>query len=166
MHRIMRHLGLVLFFLILSERLSLEAVLIGIGLSVLVVKICSPSGRHPAGSQNEAAPLYSLRCWPFWIRFVLVLMKEIIIANLQVAWILLGKKMNIDPKVYSYHTGLQDRRLIVLLSTAITLTPGTMTVDMEGNHLTIHALRESYYQGLSKSPIEAILMKLEAKLYG
>ena len=161
MHRIMRHLGLVLFFLILSERLSLEAVLIGIGFSVLVVKICSPSK-----DEQIAPPLYSLRCWPFWISFVLLLIKEITIANLQVAWILLGKKMNIDPKVYSYHTGLQDRRLIVLLSTAITLTPGTMTVDMEGNQLTIHALRESYYKGLSKSPVEAILMKLEAKLYG
>lgn len=167
MHRIMRHLGLVLFFLILSERLSLEAVLIGIGLSVLVLKIANPSGSHPSsGSQDEAPPLYSLRCWPFWITFLLILMKEITIANLQVAWILLGKKMNIDPKVYSYRTGLQDRRLIVLLSTAITLTPGTMTVDMEGNQLTIHALRESYYKGLSKSPVEAILMKLEAKLYG
>ena len=161
MHRIMRHLGLVLFFLILSERLSPEAVLIGVGCSVLVVRICSPSK-----TGKEAPPLYSPRCWPFWITFVLILMKEITIANLQVARILLGKKMNIDPRVYSYRTGLQDPRLIVLLSTAITLTPGTMTVNMEGNHLTIHALRESYYLGLSKSPVEAILMKLEAKLYG
>ncbi len=157
----MRHLGLVLFFLILSERLSLEAVLIGIGLSVIVVKLCNPS-------QNvaEVPPLYSLRCWPFWIIFAFILIKEITHANLQVAWILLSRNMSIDPKVYHYNTRLKDKRLIVLLSTAITLTPGTMTVDLKGEQLTIHALRESYYLGLSKSPIEAVLMKWEAKLYG
>jgi multicomponent Na+:H+ antiporter subunit E len=157
----MRHLGLVLFFLILSERLSLEAVLIGIGLSVLAVKLCSPSR-----DEQTAPPLYSLRCWPFWIAFAFILIKEITHANLQVAWILLSRNMNIDPKVYLYHTRLKDKRLIVLLSTAITLTPGTMTVDLKGEQLAIHALRESYYFGLSKSSIEAVLMKWEAKLYG
>jgi len=150
-----------LFFLMLAERITIEAVIIGLGLSWLVLKLI-----HVKVAENAGLPLYAPSLWLSWLYLIAVLIKEIIAANFQVAKIVLSKTMQIEPKIYHYTTSLKDERLIVLLSNAITLTPGTMTVELEQNQLTIHALNQDYFKALTGNPIEEILLRVEARLNG
>ena len=150
-----------MFFLMLAERITIEAVIIGLGLSWLVLKLI-----HVKVAENAGLPLYAPSLWLSWLYLIAVLIKEIIAANFQVAKIVLSKTMQIEPKIYHYTTSLKDERLIVLLSNAITLTPGTMTVELEQNQLTIHALNQDYFKALTGNPIEEILLRVEARLNG
>lgn len=161
MKKIIPLIGLMLFFLMLAERITLEAVIIGLLLSWLVLKLV-----RIKVAESIETPLYAPSLWMSWLYLVAVLIKEIISANFQVAKIVLSKNMRIEPQIYHYTTSLKDERLIVLLSNAITLTPGTMTVELEQDHLTIHALNEDYYKALYGNPIEKILLKVEARLNG
>jgi multicomponent Na+:H+ antiporter subunit E len=161
MKKIMPLTGLMLFFLMLAERITIEAVIIGLGLSWLVLKLL-----RVKVAENEGLPLYAPSLWLSWLYLIAVLIKEIIAANFQVAKIVLSKSMQIEPKIYYYTTSLKDERLIVLLSNAITLTPGTMTVELEQNQLTIHALNQDYFKALTGNPIEEILLRVEARLNG
>jgi len=161
MKKIMPLTGLMLFFLMLAERITIEAVLIGFGLSWAVMKLL-----RVEAAENAERPLYAPSLWLSWLYLIAVLIKEIISANFQVAKIVLSKNMKIEPKIYNYSTSLKDERLIVLLSNAITLTPGTMTVELDHENLTIHALNEDYYKALYGNPIEKILLNVEARLNG
>lgn len=161
MKKLMPLIGLMLFFLMLVERVTLEAVLIGLGLSWLVMKLLKLKV-----AEDTAMPLYAPQLWLTWLHLISVLVKEIIVANFQVAKIVLSKTMGIEPKIYKFTTRLTDERLIVLLSNAITLTPGTMTVELDSSELTIHALNEGYFRALSDNPIEKILLRVEARLNG
>lgn len=184
MRQIVPGIGLLLFFLILAERLTLEAVLVGGAVALFTLWLTRPapsatSSMAPAATTAEASniesppplstaaapPLYALRLWPDWLRFGLVLIREIITANLQVARILLRRDMAVAPSVDTYTTCLREERLIVLLATSITLTPGTMTVDMEGRRLTIHSLNPDNHLALYGSQIEHILSEVERKLH-
>lgn len=159
MRRIFPYLGLMIFFLILAERITIEAILIGLLLAILVMKL-----QLNDDAEIQRTPLFTVRLWLDWLILGLVLIREIILANVQVAKIVLSKRMPISPQIYEYQTALTDERLIVLLSNAITLTPGTMTVEMVNQNLTIHALNEDYFNGLFGNPIEKILLRMEAKL--
>lgn len=161
MKKIMPLTGLMIFFLMLAERVTVEAVVIGLALSWLVMKLLRVNV-----AESDEIPLYAPHLWMSWLYLIAVLIKEIISANFQVAKIVLSKNMQIEPKIYHYTTKLKDERLVVLLSNAITLTPGTMTVELENDNLTIHALNEGYYKALSENPIEKILLKVEARLNG
>lgn len=152
--------ALILFFLILAERVTWEAVLIGFAVSLLALKA------NERKAEESSPRLYSIKLWPYWIMFILVLIREIIFSNIQVAIIVCSRNMPIQPNIYPYHTRIKDRRLAVVLSNSITLTPGTMTVDLHGSELTIHALTEQHYKNLAANPVEGILLRMEEKLYG
>mgnify|MGYP002622391641 CR=1 FL=1 len=69
------------------------------------------------------------------------LLKEIFIANFEVAKVILDPKLPISPRMVVFH-GSQDTDLgRAVYANSITLTPGTITTGVEGNEFQIHALR-------------------------
>jgi multicomponent Na+:H+ antiporter subunit E len=81
-----------------------------------------------------------------FIRFILFLprlMVEILYANLDVAYRILHPKMPIDPEILIVDTGFSNDVLRTAFANAITLTPGTVTVAVEGGRFTVHALVRS-----------------------
>mgnify|MGYP002623966849 CR=1 FL=1 len=69
------------------------------------------------------------------------LLKEIFIANFEVARVILDPKLPISPRMVVFH-GSQDTDLgRAVYANSITLTPGTITTGVEGNEFQIHALR-------------------------
>lgn len=69
------------------------------------------------------------------------LMKEIFVANLVVAKVILDPKLPISPRMVVFH-GSQDSDLgRAIYANSITLTPGTITTGVNGQEFEIHALR-------------------------
>ena len=74
----------------------------------------------------------------FFFIYLLVLFKEIIKANLDVAYRILHPKMPIKPGIVVIKTELKQDLAKMILANSITLTPGTFTLDILGDNLLIH----------------------------
>jgi multicomponent Na+:H+ antiporter subunit E len=68
------------------------------------------------------------------------LMKEIVVANLVVAKVILDPKLPISPRMVVYYGSQKTDLGRVLYANSITLTPGTITTGVEGQEFQIHAL--------------------------
>ena len=70
------------------------------------------------------------------------LMKEIVKANWTVVKACLKAEMDIAPALVKVKTGCETDLAKVTFANSITLTPGTVTVEVEGDKMLIHALFE------------------------
>ncbi len=73
--------------------------------------------------------------------------------------------VNINPRIVHFRTRLKSELARVVLANSITLTPGTLTLDLDEDHLIVHWLNakttHSHYAGrLIKSHFEAWLRRI------
>lgn len=77
----------------------------------------------------------------YWLFvYVLVLLKNLIISNFKIAKRTLSADMKLDPAIVGVKTTLNSEWKILLLANSITLTPGTLTLEVEDNILYIHVI--------------------------
>lgn len=86
---------------------------------------------------KETVPLHlGLKIIGYWIW----LAEEIAKANIAVTKAIFSDLSNVRPQVFTFETGLETEFAKVILANSITLTPGTVTVELIGDRLTVHAL--------------------------
>lgn len=85
-----------------------------------------------------------LYIWRLWAAFKLALLffKELTLSNISVLKVILRPKMNIQPMIFAMPTDLEHDWEITLLSSLITLTPGTIVLYVSDDQRTlyIHAI--------------------------
>jgi len=74
----------------------------------------------------------------YFIIFFIVFLKEMVKANLNMARIVLSPSLPVKPGIVEIHTKLKLPSAKLFLGNAITLTPGTMTIDYDGDKAYIH----------------------------
>ena len=72
------------------------------------------------------------------ILYIFVFLKALLIANLDVAKRVISPGLKINPGIVKIKTELKTDVGKMLLANSITLTPGTLTVDIQGDYLYIH----------------------------
>ncbi len=105
--------------------------------------------------QNTKMPL-SARVKEIW-RFVLYvfwLLYQIVLANLHVARLVLDPGMPINPKIIRVPTQLRRDVSFVTYANSITLTPGTITIGVERDHLLVHAIDDKVADDLFSGAME------------
>lgn len=85
------------------------------------------------------------------LRYVAVLVMEIVKANFAVVRLILTQEEEIEPALVTFETDLKTAAGRSALANAITLTPGTITVLLEENVYTVHCLDESLSEGMNES---------------
>ncbi|MDK2831412.1 MAG: multicomponent Na+:H+ antiporter subunit [Methanolobus sp.] len=90
---------------------------------------------------------------PAQIKFLYVLMVEIIKANIMVAKIVLQPKINIKPGIIAVPIDSKTDIGITAIANTITLTPGTLTIDVSEDKsiLYVHAIDATDPEGVAKS---------------
>lgn len=92
------------------------------------------------------------------VRFLLYLpwlLWQILLANVHVAYLVLHPRIPIDPKLVRFHTHLETEPAQVLLAHSITLTPGTITVDIDTDgRFLVHALTPTSSEGLAQGAMQ------------
>jgi multicomponent K+:H+ antiporter subunit E len=100
-------------------------------------------------------PYVTRRFWPeplevhhplLVAEYVAVVTYDVIVANLQVAVIILGPLSRLQPAFVRVPLALRTDFAVVALASTVTLTPGTVSVEIEddgngGRVLLVHALR-------------------------
>ena len=74
------------------------------------------------------------------VRYNLYLAKEIFIANIDVIKRILSPSVAINPQVTELPASQRSDLSKVIYANSITLTPGTVTLELAGDKLKIHAL--------------------------
>ena len=75
-----------------------------------------------------------------FIRYVYVLLKDVILSTIQMVKIIFSKKIDINPGTMTINTSKLDNQEKVLFANLITMTPGTFVIAVEGDNFLIHAL--------------------------
>jgi len=121
-----------LIWLALTSSFHFQEIIVGISISFVLSLLLSRK------YLQLGLPPLSLKRVAFFILYILVLFKEIIKANFDVAYRVIHPKMPIKPGIVIIKTGLKSDIAKVILANSITLTPGTFTLDIAGDALLIH----------------------------
>ena len=96
-----------------------------------------------------------------FLRYVCVLIGEIVKANFAVIPMILSEREEIEPTLVSFRTDLKTPSARAFLANAITLTPGTITVHLEEDSYVVHCLDESLADGMDDSVFVKLLSEME-----
>lgn len=78
--------------------------------------------------------------WHRIASFVVWMAREIALANWQVVRIVLDPRLPINPAIVRFRTTLTTDLGKTIFANSITLTPGTITVEVSGDEFVVHAL--------------------------
>lgn len=79
---------------------------------------------------------------------------QIILANVDVAKRVLDPKLPIDPGMITFESVLKTDLSKTILANSITLTPGTVTVDIDENTFLVHAIAKEPADDLLEGTME------------
>jgi len=147
------------FWLIMSGHYDLMHVSFGIFSVIFVLLINHSIRRHiyTLGEQSDALKLSLVRL----IYYVPWLLWQIVVASLHVAYVVLHPKCPVDPALLRFKTRLGNTSSKVILGNSITLTPGTITLDIQRDEFLVHSLMDISSTGI----IDGTLPGEVAKLY-
>ena len=121
------------FWLLLSGHYDLFHLSLGLICSLLVAFVS-----HDLLIENISGSKRFKKTWRFAL-YVPWLIYQIVLANLHVAYLILNPKA-IDPRIVRFKTKLKSEFSMVTLGNSITLTPGTITMDIIDGEFHVHAL--------------------------
>lgn len=150
---------LLLFFvvwLIFNGRITLEIALFGVAISLLVFAFICKFMNY---SWEKEKLVY--KRMPLYLAYLAVLLKEIVLANLSAAKLILSRREVVEPVIVRFKTSLKSEVSKVVLANSITLTPGTITVSLVEDELVVHCLDKSLAEGMEDSVFVKLLEKME-----
>jgi multicomponent Na+:H+ antiporter subunit E len=125
---------LAILWLLLSGKFTPLFLVIGAASCVLVLVLV----RRFETIDHESVPVH---LGPGVLTYWLWLVKEIVVSAVQVTQIILSPTLRISPKIVKVQSLCRTEVGHVLFGNSITLTPGTLTTDIdEQGLLTVHAL--------------------------
>jgi multicomponent Na+:H+ antiporter subunit E len=86
---------------------------------------------------------------------------EIVKANLNVAILILNPGTKVHSHLIRVRATQSTELGRVIYANSITLTPGTITLDLRGEHLLIHALSKSAAEGVHEGDMDRRVSRLE-----
>ena len=139
--------------------LSPNSLLLGLFFSLLVALLTYSLFFHEQEADKRALlPRGYLMAW-----YILVIIYKMYVASFEVLFSVLRGEIN--PRVVHFRTRLKSDMARVILANSITLTPGTIAMHLDDDHLIVHWLnaktRHSKYAGeLIKSQFEKLLKRI------
>ena len=91
-----------------------------------------------------------------FIAYIPWLIYQIILANFHIARLALSPKMSelINPQLIKFKSNLKSDISKVTFGNSITLTPGTITADIQGDEFLVHGLDQSVVDDLMSGEME------------
>jgi multicomponent Na+:H+ antiporter subunit E len=138
-------MALFVFWVLLSA--SFEWIHLGLGLIVSYAVAWVNSGHSPF------VPKFKL-----WFRILLYLpwlFYKIVQSSLHLSKLILHPALPIAPQLIFVESKLRHHAAVVLLGNSITLTPGTITAEVDHNKLTVHAMDKVSAEDVTSKRMES-----------
>ena len=141
---ILKTIGLFGLWVLLSGKLDVFHLSVGF-LGAALIAWVNTKSRHLNEPPLPLVRLVLYLPWLFW---------GIVKSNLNITKIILDPKLPINPRLIQYRTDLRSNPAVILLGNSITLTPGTVTIEVSSSELLVHALDDESSSGLESRTME------------
>ena len=147
---------LLAVWLLNSGHYTTMLVSIGVACCALVVLLA----RRMGIVDREGVPVHLI---PRAFVYVPWLVKEVVKSNLDVARRILtpARKLDISPMLFDVTTSQHSDLGRVLYANSITLTPGTVSIQVYGNRITVHAIAEDVADDLAEGDMDRHVTRFE-----
>ena len=152
---------MLIFWIVMSGMFDPFHFSLGI-LCCLIVSIFSSNLLFPETGKSWLLELIGI------IRYLPYLLGQIIVANLEITYIVLHPRMldMIDPHLFRFETILKRPISKVAMAQSITLTPGTITVNIFENQIAVYALTQKAAAALPGEMEQRVAKALETEENG
>ena len=130
-------LTLFIIWLIANGTLATETIIAGAVISAVIALAFAPFSRV------YSAVRWSPRIIYYYLMYLGVFFFELVKANLNVLSLVFSPRINIRPAIIEIKTELKSPMGRLALANTITLTPGTLVVDIKDDSLFIHCINIS-----------------------
>ena len=124
--------GLFLVWVLLTSSFQYEELIAGALVAALITLFLKGQAVLFDGFKFGIKPIFKLFLYFF------IFLWQLILANIDVAKRVLSPSLPLNPGVVRVRTKLKSPLAKLMLSSSITLTPGTLTMDIQGQDLFIH----------------------------
>lgn len=123
---------LFLFWVLLNGSTATDILIVG-GIAAFLIAVMFHDGLAVVSELriNPKAIVTTILYVPFFL-------KELVKSNINLAKIVLSPELPLKPGIVKVRTRLKSRMGRLLLTSSITLTPGTLTVDLIGEWIYVH----------------------------
>ena len=150
---------LAVFWLLLSgfiQPLLLSFGVISVAIVLLVIKLMDAIDEQP---RTIGSPLAALIYIP-WLLY------QIFLSSIQVTRLIWTGKTKVSPSIAKLPVSSVPENKKVLYANSITLTPGTLSVDLDEKEVTVHALESSSIEELKQGGMADKIAKTWGKKNG
>lgn len=150
------------FWMVMSGRTETKFIVYGILTAAVVSWITYPLLLVPNKDNTKRYFVFGASI-PKFIGYFFWLMWQLVLANVDVFLATTSQEMAIDPKIVRFYFRADNPMATVVLANSITLTPGTVTVNVTDDGLyEIRALTP----GAASGVLDGSVQKKVAELYG
>lgn len=147
-HLVSMFISMFIFWMILAGRTEIKFIIYGILTAAVTSWITYPLllVRNKTGDKKYF--VFGVNPFKF-ISYFIWLMWQLILANIDVLLATTSQELQIDPKVVRFKVHFDNPMASVMLADSITLTPGTVTINVTDDGLyEIHALTPGAADGI------------------
>lgn len=148
---------LFLFWIILNGKITAEIVAFGLVLTTAIFWFMCKFLEY-----SPKYEIFVLKNFIWIIAYFFVLIIEMVKSAITVYKKVYSRRIEIQPQMVFFDVDIKSEFLRFVLANSITLTPGTITVDVDDNHFCVHALDYTVAEGIENSTFIKILKKMEA----
>ena len=161
-HKLCLALVLFFFWMVLAGRTETKFIVYGIITALVTTWVTYPLLLVPNKKGSKLYYVFGVSI-PKFIGYFFWLMWQLVQANIDVLLATTSQELEIDPKVVRFYFKADNPMASVILANSITLTPGTVTLNVTDDGLyEIHALTK----GAAAGVLDGSMQKKVADLYG
>ena len=161
-HKLSMFVVLFGFWMVLSGRTETKFIVYGLLTAAVTTWATYPLLLVPNQEGSKKYFVFGVSI-PKFIMYFFWLMWQLVLANIDVLLATTAQELDIDPKVVRFYFRADNPMASVVLANSITLTPGTVTINVTDDGLyEIHALT----RGAAAGVLDGSMQKKVAALYG
>ena len=161
-HKLAMFVVLFGFWMVLSGRTETKFIVYGLITALVTTWVTYPLLLVPNKDGSKQYFVFGVSI-PKFIMYFFWLMWQLVLANIDVLLATTAQELDIDPKVVRFYFRADNPMASVVLANSITLTPGTVTINVTDDGLyEIHALTK----GAAAGVLDGSMQKKVAVLYG
>ncbi len=124
--------SIFLFWLILNASVAMDVLVVGL-IVAFVISFLFRDSLSVFSEFRTTPPAFAAA-----VLYVIYFLAELVKSNLKLASVVLNPALPLNPGIVKVRTKLKSRMGRLLLANSITLTPGTLTMELEGEWLYVH----------------------------
>ena len=151
-------IAMFIFWILLSGEFTFILITSGVVASLITAYLSHDIFIGKADLKTETGRVFKFIVYIPWLLW------EIILANVEIAYLVLNPKPLVDPQIVRFKNDLKTDLGIVTLAHSITLTPGTVTVDANREEFVIHAIWQKSAEGIISGEMQRKVKKIEGEV--